>query len=112
MFRQLKDTSPHLADTVSVMFEQQKHDTKNGILTHHCMDDNFLCPVKIWSKIVQRLISYPSSNPETTVKTYLHQDGSKLLFTVPHLLKRIRLAAATIGPKNLATLKPTWPPLS
>jgi hypothetical protein len=88
------DPSLHLVDTVSITFEQQKHDTKHGIITHH---DKILCPVKIWSKIAHRLILYPTSNPDTIVNTYYYNDGTKLLFIGPHLLKRLRLADATIS---------------
>ncbi len=91
----------HLSDSVSITFEHQKRDIKNDIITHHNTDDKLLCPVKIWCKIVRRLISYPTSSPETTVNTYLHREKSKTLFTGNVLLRRLRLAATTIGPNEL-----------
>jgi hypothetical protein len=91
----------HLADTVSITFELQKRDTKNDIITQHRTEDKIFCPVKIWSKIVRRLISYPSTNTDTTVNTFLYNDGSKLQFTGPQLLKRLRLAAPSIGEDKL-----------
>jgi hypothetical protein len=36
----------HLADTISLTFEQQKRDTKNDTITHHQTKDKLLCPVK------------------------------------------------------------------
>jgi len=47
------------------------------------------------------LISYPTSSPETTVNTYFHHYKSKTLFTGTVLLRRLRLAATTIGPDEL-----------
>jgi hypothetical protein len=98
---QHNDPSLQKADTVSITFEEQKRDTKNDIITHHRTNDKILCPVKIWGKIVQRISKYPSSNPDTTVNTFFYNDGTKRSFTGPHLLKRIRLAAATIRPDKL-----------
>jgi hypothetical protein len=82
---------------VSITFEHQKKDTKNVIITRHKTNDKLLCPVKIWEKIVQQISSYYSSTPETTVNTYIFDDGSKILFTGTHLLKKLRLAVTTIG---------------
>jgi len=94
-------SSLHLADTVSITFEFQKRDTKNDVITHHKMNDKLLCPVKIWGKFVHRIYHYTSSNPNTTVNTYRFEDGSLLLFTGTQLLKRLQLAASTIGPDSL-----------
>jgi hypothetical protein len=93
--------SLHLADTVSITFEFQKRDTKNDVITHHKTNDKLLCPVKIWGKIVHRIYHYTSSNLNTMVNTYRFEDGSLLLFTGSQLLKRLRLAASTIGPDSL-----------
>jgi hypothetical protein len=93
--------SLHLADTVSITFEFQKRDAKNDVITHHKMNDKLLCPVKIWGKINHRIYHYNSSNPNTTVNTYLFEDGSVLLFTGAQLLKHLRLAALIIGPDSL-----------
>jgi hypothetical protein len=99
----MSNTHPslHQADTVSITFEHQKCDIKNDIITHHRTNDPILCPVKIWCKIVRRLISYKSSNPETTVNKYIFDDDKKLLFTGTQLLKRLRLAAKMLGPDKL-----------
>jgi hypothetical protein len=101
--RQLHHTDPtlHLADCVSITFEQQKRDTKNDIITQHHSTDALLCPVKIWSKIIRRLITYPNSSPDTPINTYLHSNSTSHRFTGLELLKRIRLAASTLGPEKL-----------
>jgi hypothetical protein len=58
-------------------------------------------PSKIWCKIVRRLISYPTSSSETSVNTCFHSNKPKTLFTGTVLLRRLRLAATTIGPDEL-----------
>jgi hypothetical protein len=79
----------HLADNISITFEQQKKDTKNDIITHYRTADPLLCPVKIWSRIVKRITSYPNSTQETPVNTYLKQDGSTHHFKGSTLLSRL-----------------------
>jgi hypothetical protein len=90
-----------MSDCVSITFEQQKRETKGDIITQHRSNDPILCPVKIWSKIIRRLNSYKSSDPNTTVNTYFHKDSTTHKFTGQELLKRIRIAAETIGSDKL-----------
>jgi hypothetical protein len=87
----------HSADTVSITFEAQKRDTKNDTITQHRTSDPTLCPVKIWAKIIKRLLKYPSTTPDTTVNTFLSPNGKFIQFTGQQLLKRLRLAAETFG---------------
>jgi hypothetical protein len=95
------DNHFHKADCVSITFKFQKRDTKGDIITQHRSKDSLLCPVKIWAKIVKRLISYPSSSGNTTVNLFLFQDGSSHLFSGKDLLSCIRLVAASIGQDEL-----------
>jgi hypothetical protein len=92
--------SLHLADTVSITFEYQKRDIKNDIATHHKTKDIILCPVKVWCKIVHQIISYLSTTLDTTVNTFIFDDGTKLQFKGSQVLQ-LRLAAKIIGPDNL-----------
>jgi hypothetical protein len=43
----------HLADCVTITYEQKEHDSKNGIITQYRSSDTTLCPVRIWASIVQ-----------------------------------------------------------
>jgi hypothetical protein len=101
--RQIPHDDPllQMSDCVSITFEQQKRETKGDIITQHRSNDPILCPVKIWSKIIRRLNSYKSSDPNTTVNTYFHKDSTTHKFTGQELLKRIRIAAETIGSDKL-----------
>jgi hypothetical protein len=98
---QHQDPLLHLADCVSITFEQQKRDTKNDVITQHRSTDSLLCPVKIWSKIIRRLISYPDSNPDTPINSFLQSNSTHHKFTGQELLKRLRFAASTLGPEKL-----------
>jgi hypothetical protein len=60
-----------------------------------------LCPVKIWANIIRRISSYPISNKDTTVNSFLLPNNKLHLFTGAELLKKLRLAATSIGPDIL-----------
>jgi hypothetical protein len=101
--RRLNHTDPllHMSECVSITFELQKKETKNGTITQHRSTDTLLCPVKIWARIIRRLISYPSSTPDTPVKTFLLDNSTTHKFTGQELLKYLRMAATTLGPDKL-----------
>jgi hypothetical protein len=91
----------HMSNCVSITFEQKKRETKNDIITQHRSSNALLCPVKIWSRIIHRLTSYPSSNPDTPVKTFTHDNSSIHRFSAKKLLSCLCLAATTLGPDKL-----------
>ncbi len=71
------------------------------MITQHRSTDSLLCPVKIWAKIVQRLWNYPSSSGKMMVNSFLIPNNKIHLFTGSKLLKRLLLAAASLGPDTL-----------
>jgi hypothetical protein len=91
----------HLADSVSITFEQQKRDLSNETITHHRTNDKILCPVKIWCKIIRRIISYPSISPDNPVNSFLCPDGKLHYFTGTELLKHLRLATKALGESQI-----------
>jgi hypothetical protein len=91
----------HLADCISITFENQKRDTKNDTITQHRSSNSLLCPVRIWASIVRRLSSYPSFSQNMMVNSFLLTDGSIHLFTGTGLLKKLRRAATALGPDVL-----------
>ncbi len=101
--RQLNHMDPllHLAECVSITFEQQKKDSKGDIITQHRSSDTLLCPVKVWASIIRRINSYPSSTLDTTVNTFQLDNSTSYKFSGQDLLKRLRFAAATVGPEEL-----------
>ncbi len=56
-----------------------------------------VCQWQTWSKIICRLLSYPSSSPDTTVNTVLQSDSTIHHFTGQELLKWIWFATVTLG---------------
>jgi hypothetical protein len=91
----------HLADSVSIMFKQQKRATKNDIITHHKTGDKLLCPVKMWCKIIRHIISLPSSSNDTPVNVFYLPNGSLHYFIRPNVLKQLCIAMKTLGPDIL-----------
>jgi hypothetical protein len=87
----------HLADAVSITFEFQKKDTHNDTVTHHRSGHKTICPVIVWSKIVQQVRSYPHSSDESTVNCFMDSNSKIHKITGVQLLKQIRLAAAALG---------------
>jgi hypothetical protein len=91
----------YLASSVSITFEEQKRGTKNDTITHHRTNNTLLCPVKIWSKIIKRIISYPSTNQDTTVNSFLLENNSIYKFSGKNLLTHLWRAADSLGPEKL-----------
>ena len=53
-----RDPLLHRAECVSITFKFQKRDTRNDVITQFRSSDPLLCPVKIWAKIIGRILSY------------------------------------------------------
>lgn len=90
----------HEADTVSITFEFQKKDTKNDTITQHKSTDTLLCPVKVWARIIKRLLEHNDTNPDTTVNTF-YSENKTYKITGTQLLKQLRRATKAIGKDNL-----------
>lgn len=82
-------------------FELQKRESKDDVISQHCSVDSLLCPVKVWSKIIRRLINYPDSNPDTPINSFLHSNSTPHKFTEQKLLKCLCFATSTLGLKTL-----------
>jgi len=101
--RLVKHSDPflHLASSVSITFEDQKRGSKGDTITHHRTSDPVLCPVKIWAKVVSRILSNDSSTPDTPVNTFKLANGSMYKFSGKDLLMHLRRAAMSLGSDNL-----------
>jgi hypothetical protein len=80
----------------------QKKYSKNDIITKYRSSDQLLCPVKIWSGIIRRIIGYSSTTPNTTVHYYLHPDSIIHKFLGKDLLGRIRIATTSLRHNELS----------
>ena len=77
--RQAPHYHPRLAlsETVTTTFEFQKSDEQHESVTMHCSGCTLLCPVRPWSSIVRRVISYPGTTIDTWVNTILFKNSLK-----------------------------------
>jgi hypothetical protein len=67
--KQVHAPSPdlHLANSVSLTFEMQKNQVKFNTVMHGSTGYEFLCPVKQWAAVVNRILSYPGVTMDTPV---------------------------------------------
>eukprot|EP00978_Attheya_sp_CCMP212_P040904 scaffold228306_cov32-Attheya_sp.AAC.1 len=66
--------------SVSITFEFQKNDERNDTVTMHQTGDAYMCPVVAWAAVVQRILSYPGTGPETTVNTMYDPETKKFSY--------------------------------
>jgi hypothetical protein len=92
------------SDSVSMTFKFKKKDTPNDTVTHYRSGHKTICPVIVWSKIIQRIRNYPKSTNTSPVNTFMDKTGNLHYITGYQLLKRIRLGAAAIGKDTLGFL--------
>jgi hypothetical protein len=59
-----------LAHFVSVTFESQKSDKKNETRTQQRTNDPVLCPVRVWARIITRILSSPQAASHSPVNFY------------------------------------------
>ena len=53
-------------DSVAITFSNQKNGNKFETITQDATDDDELCPVKHWNRVVQRIRAYPGFKEEGT----------------------------------------------
>ena len=96
--RELSHDNPQLryADTCSITFEFQKNDERDITVTMHRTGDPVLCPCLVWADIVQRILGYPGTSPESTVCTVL-VGGELRQLTSKEVLNRLRAVVRSIG---------------
>eukprot|EP00978_Attheya_sp_CCMP212_P036827 scaffold169849_cov31-Attheya_sp.AAC.1 len=88
--------------SVSITFEFQKNDERNNTVTMHRTGDAYMCPVVAWAAVVQRILSYPGTGPETTVNTMYNSETKKFSYlTSDNLRIRLRAAVVVIGEDKL-----------
>ena len=87
-------------DTLGFTFEDRKNGEKNDTITMQCAYDLVLCPVRAWAKIVQRILKYPSTTPDTYVNAFL-SNGKIQYVKNTDMSKALRAAASSIGEARL-----------
>jgi hypothetical protein len=90
----------HLADGVSITFTFQKNDERDATVTQHRTRDPELCPVLLWSAIIKRILSYPSTDIDSPINTYRVRGELKEI-TSKMILQRLRAVVSHIGEAEL-----------
>ncbi len=94
--------SPELerADSVSLTFETQKNQEKFDTVTHGTTSHDFLCPVKQWAAVINRIWSYPGATADTPVSVVWRYDKIDHL-TSQILIDALRDAVVAVGEDSL-----------
>ena len=90
------DPSLPLADCVTIYFEFQKNDERNENVTHQRNFHPSMCPVRLWTAIVQRIRDYKGTTDATTINTVL-PNGQLAEIKASELLLKLRVAVAALG---------------
>ena len=103
--RELHQDDPDLdkADSVQITFTLQKNNIKYESITQFRTDDNDgLCPVARWARLVRRMRSHPGCNDTTPVyKCYDYERKQWVKVTAKMITTALRIAAIRIGERNL-----------
>jgi hypothetical protein len=88
---------------VSVTFEFQKTDVRSETVHQHATGLKLLCPIVMWSRVVQWILAYPGCNKDSLVSTIIINDARKLVTATFLATSRLR----TLGPTPFAR-GPPW----
>jgi hypothetical protein len=92
------------ADCVSLTFERQKHEEKNDTVTQEASGDSVLCPVRFAAGLVWRICSYPNTNSNTKISTYISNGTVGNLKSV-QAINTLRDVVGTMGKTRLGIAK-------
>ena len=103
--KEMSHRDPNLANAerVSWTFEEQKNQERNVTIPHDNNNDPLMNPVRAMASTIQRILSYPGTDENTPICTYL-SSGKLQTFTQNDLLKSFRENAASIGADRLGFL--------
>ena len=90
------------ADSVSITFVAQKNDMHHDTITQHATSNPALCPVHIWSAIVNSVLDLPKSTIDTTINAFWNTDRKRTEYiTSSQILSSLRWATQSIGKDTL-----------
>jgi hypothetical protein len=92
----------HLADTVAILFRDQKNRVKGVWRTAWATSDPDASPVISFSNVIRRIDSLPGSNDDTLLYTYAaSSDRSVLAVADADMISALRAAVTAIGEDEL-----------
>jgi hypothetical protein len=93
----------HLADCVSITFEQQKNDRKSDTVTQWRTTDPIMCPIKLWASIITQILSYKGTTKNSPISLAIHRN--KLIsITSEMIFNLIKDGIVAIGKTKLGIL--------
>lgn len=100
--RIIAQTDPTLpaSDYVSITFEDQKNGDKMDTITQQASGDLILCPVRAWASIVRRILTYPTTTPDSHVNT-VYTGGEVSEIKATEISTAIKAAVTAIGFEKL-----------
>ena len=94
------------ADAVSITFVAQKNDMYHDTVTQHATTNSALCPVHIWSRIVNRVLALPKATMDTNVNAFWNTGRKRLEYIrSTQILESLRWAAGNLGQDKLGYTK-------
>ena len=82
-------------DSVTITFRRQKNGDKEADITMHKSNDQ-LCPVRVWRRLVERILGYQKTDLNTSVNTVLHKGKLKKIKS-KEILIHIRSTVSIVG---------------
>ena len=67
------------AEVISITFEDQKNREKHETVNLHRSNDNTLCPVRAWTKVIKRLHSYKNFTTNMPINTFVLNNSTKYI---------------------------------
>ncbi len=92
------------ADCVSLTFKRQKREEKNDTVTQEASGDSVLCPVRFAAGLVRQIRSYPNTNSNTKISTYISNGMVRNVKSV-HVINALRNVVGAIGKTRLSIAK-------
>lgn len=90
----------HLADIISITFQDQKNGEKAETITLTRTNDPIACPVTQAAAIIRRILSIPGTGPTSPINTYASK-GIVFALSSSTALDRLRRKARNIGADKL-----------
>ena len=93
-----------LAESVAITFEMQmqKHEWKDDIVIHvQKTDDQVICPVLQWTRLINQVWSYEGTRSNTPVCTFKRSGGWLDKIASSQVLTRLQVTAEAVGSARL-----------
>ena len=92
------------SDCISLTFERQKREEKNDTVTQEASGDSVLCPVRFAAGLARRIRSYPDTNSNTKISTYI-SNGTVGNVKLVQVINTLRDVVGAIGKTRLGIAK-------